>query len=528
VPPQLPLGLVQVLPPVFWIALLTAVFSVVVNLHSSSKLVYLFQLSSLSLIIIGTPVLVETNARQTDSWAHLGAVLQLLQTGLPVPGSARMTWVTDVLQTPGSFLFHAVFVEMVQPPLLPYLRIFPLISSNLFVLGYYAWVHAEPILVRKLTPILLLLSNLWLNFYFGPQSYALMLLPAVLMLVLKISERSFKPKAAAQTLVWAGLSISHLPTTATVLFVMAVERFANKIIEKKRMSLISLSLLALISIVSALLNSPAVVQQYLQSFVQFLYARKAVSQIGALVSRPMQVLSGPNFLVGSAITSFIRVASIVAGTTAALFWVVSAIRNRLYGASETLAWLLVCSLFVVATLATGQEQTPGLIAGYAVSRSLGFLFLLVPLLVTRLIFGASHRNLAIRLMSIVICLVCAISVVTVYYIENAMIVSASDLANVSFLFTNAAHRSGILATANFSPFLSLRPNLDFQVIGSGNPADLAMHVQKGSVIVFDRYSRVGSGSSKNLQWLGTAWGETPRSNRIYDSSWFTDQEVLAI
>ncbi len=513
VSPNLPLGLLQVVPPLFWVSLLAALGSIAINFRSRKTTLFLFQLFALIMVVIGTPVLVEPSARQVDAWAHLAAILQLTHGSLPDPSSTSTNWVNATLQTPGNFLFHATFFEIANPFPYLYMQVFPLISVTIFLFGYYAWVRKETMAIGKLSSVLVLFSNLWINNYLGPQSYALMLIPPTLIVLRTMHERSLSWRAAT-ILIWAGLSISHLPTTLMLLTIVWAQFFILLVTARKFTSLTTLCIMTIIYVGSSFYNAPTVFNQDAIAFSSLLFTRAGRSAVtSGLV--PSHFLSDPIFFLGR----YSRLGTFLLGGVGSVLWILWAMKKRNPGVPLALSWLVVSALFTVLSIGEGGSSVLG---GYLTSRSLGLFFVLVPLLLARLV--TSKSNFALTLVARVLMVLCTVGITALYPVENQKIISVADLANTSFLFGHVGN-ARIFATQNFSPYLTQGQHLDFYRVGfQGISQDVfSARAIGGSVLVSDDYAI--SPPIPNLVNLNK-YVASIGYNRIYDNGTHTDMVVV--
>jgi hypothetical protein len=95
--PEYSFGLFQVLPIWFWIALFFQVAGLLLTLDSKSLILFLVQISFLNLIVLGTAVLVEPNARVNDTWMHAGTLNTIMNSGRIHIQDANAYWYLQYL-----------------------------------------------------------------------------------------------------------------------------------------------------------------------------------------------------------------------------------------------------------------------------------------------------------------------------------------------------------------------------------------------------------------------------------------------
>ncbi|BCL24335.1 glycosyltransferase [Streptomyces tuirus] len=181
------LGLLQVLPKLFWVApaLLTLGFCVAATDRRTSHGCFAAYVLSLIAVIHATPPLLYPELRYAWGWKHVAVVEAMLRHDGTVPGAGGF----DIYnQWPGFFELNAVLVRAIG------------LESPL---GYAAW--AQPIFnLLMLGPLLLLYRSItndrrliwgavWIYYacswvaqdYFAPQAFAFLLFMCVMALVVK-------------------------------------------------------------------------------------------------------------------------------------------------------------------------------------------------------------------------------------------------------------------------------------------------------------------------------------------------------
>jgi hypothetical protein len=488
-------GLFQQLPVFYWIGLLVYVGGVLLLFDNRSQRIFLCQILVLGIMIWGTPVFVENNARITDSWWHLGTAKTILDSGRITVNNAATH---EYLEWPGSFVFSSIVLSVSGLPPELYMRIFPLFSSTIFVLVYYVCVQkiVENKIVQKLSIMALFFLNLWLEFHLSPQAFGLMLFPLMLVSLMKGTTHW----NLIALVLFFSLVISH-PLSPFFMILFSVTTTALSYVQKKKTNLHVVFFLILSWLGWFMFNAT-------QSF------SLTVLQAATSILNFEEVRGTTEALVtarASYVPSLTRLVTIACTMAVALLYIISS-RKQEPARKFTLyvGWILAFFLFFSYDLIFNYSTLQ--------DRAFMFVFLLIPILVAEFAWKLANARIDIRIVAAMLLLLLLPNLLTLYYNERALIVSDSNIKMVLHLNNyfsqgglyvyGSGHLDVIFAFNNSYNYLTLY----YQ--GNKLPVD--------SFIVFDEFTMQTSAArgSSNMRYLFEICSERVGANLLYDSGPF--------
>jgi len=489
------LGLFQILPVSFWLSLALSLLGVWLTIDTSNERLFLIQALMLNLIIWGTPILVEPHVRQPDSWVDLGATKLILDSAhIPPPTDWNIGYLAARTQWPGSFIFGAMLLSVTGIPAEYFLGFASLLSSATFTVGYYSLLRnmLDPIFA-KLGTVSVVFLNLWLNFYYGPQGFVIMLFP---LLLLCANRPTLKFRLLTVLLV-STMIISHVVDVLFLLLVILASLALGTILGVRRQSvrLLALYVLLIAAVVAYNARLP-----YIQIPFQ------------DLLKGPATVPSVQN--IGTGVAQLIRYCAIATTLVIAAVHLAKTRKEKsrlIFYAS----WMGV-SLFLVLLdyRQLGSFQ-------YLSARGLGFLFLIIPVIIASFLqnskfCGPINRRSA-RLCLAVAMLLLVISVSTLYYAENDWIMSDSTLAVAGFL-TNHTGPQSVVGPLRLSTIFLYQTRIQpTPWVQAGVLKATYRDISKFNIIGYDEYTVTSSPRAGVFMALYANFSETHRTNLIYNN-----------
>jgi hypothetical protein len=197
--------------------MILSTLGVLISIGIDKERYFYYSLVVFILIVWNISIFIENYPRTWDSYWHFNTSTVLLNQGSLSEISTGGIY--NYLRWPGSFLHTVSILEVlgiagVQSNLL-FLQYFPLFSS--LASTFFFYIFFKRILeanAAKLSTLVFLLINVYLQFHYSPQAYGLILLPVFLYSL------TFKGRKwiFIQLIVFAGIVVTHLPTTLFIIF----------------------------------------------------------------------------------------------------------------------------------------------------------------------------------------------------------------------------------------------------------------------------------------------------------------------
>jgi hypothetical protein len=493
VAPQYEFGLLQVLPIHFWVGLICYVagFLTIATKIGRNKFLVLFLL--LNSMVVGIPIIVEPNARIQDAWWHLGTAKTIINNG-NIESKQRTPF--TYLEWPGSFLFNAMALIASDAPAPFYIRIFPLVSSSIFLLGYYLFLSqlSDSEIHRRYGAISLLFLDPWLNFHNSPQAFALMLFPLVLLAL----SRSGRKWVAIAMLLYVSIVVSHPVTSIFLILIAAASCVLLKIFRTKennvRTIILFLTLLTSWFVFVAVWN--------FESSLRMVFER---GWFASLTEQSTTLLQTRLVLE----TSSIRLTASLFAFSMTLVSLILHRANRKRFAL-VLGWIAAVSFIMTLDLAVFKT--------YFNDRPFMFLGLLTaPFCIEPFMRKRATKLSQLYVLGVVFVLAANFS--TFYYLENDLLVNNSNVATVEFAIGHRSTRTGLYGD-----------RLDVAYLYEESYSIFSMYyydtkfVPSDSIMVFDFHSLLSKTPnarfSRSMKTLYATYAENPQADSIYSNGLF--------
>ncbi|HYM40899.1 MAG TPA: hypothetical protein VEY12_12295 [Thermoplasmata archaeon] len=209
VPTTAQFGLLQVMPPLYWLGLGLLALSVALAARSKHDLLFVIAGAVLLGMFAATPGLFEPNPPVWDSYIHYAAAEDIIQVGrIPTdPSAYAANW-------PGFYLITAAAGLMGGLPPLDFLGIFPFFSGALTFLALFLFLRAFfPAGVVRPASVLSSALCVWAQYHVSPQGIGL----SLALLVLATAWDTSVPLRIANAVLFIGLVVSHATSAIFVL-----------------------------------------------------------------------------------------------------------------------------------------------------------------------------------------------------------------------------------------------------------------------------------------------------------------------
>ena len=215
IPTTAQLGLLQVLPPLYWLGLGLLALSLSLAARSDSDLLFVTAGAVLLGIFAATPGLFEPNPPVWDSYFHYASAEGIMRVGrIPnTPSAYAANW-------PGFFLITAFAGLIGGLPPFQFLGIFPLFSGAFTFLALFVFLRSFfPAGLVRPAAILSSVLCVWAQYHVSPQGIGL----AMALLVLATAWDKRVPLRAANAVLFLGLVVVHATSAIFVLAFFGVD-----------------------------------------------------------------------------------------------------------------------------------------------------------------------------------------------------------------------------------------------------------------------------------------------------------------
>ena len=206
IPLDAQLGLLQLLPPVYWAGIALVGLSLGLSARGESDALFVLAGAVFVAVLAGTPILFEPNPPVWDAYIHFAGAEFIIRTGhLPTdPTQYAANW-------PGLFLVVAFQNLLGSLTPLQYIGLFPFFSGAITFVALFLFFRSffSSGLARSASIVSMLL-DVWAQYWVSPQGVGL----ALALLVLATAWDRRIPLRATSALLFLGLVVSH--TTSTI------------------------------------------------------------------------------------------------------------------------------------------------------------------------------------------------------------------------------------------------------------------------------------------------------------------------
>lgn len=214
IPTTYQLGLIQILPPLFWVGFALCLFSLLEGVHRDTERLFFVKALLLSILIWNITTLVLQYPYAPGSYMHIFEASPIILTG-HVPAASEALWLfrSYPASFPGYFILLTSLFEVTDVTLLGFATYYPLFSSAVTFLAI--WLFFKTFLPSKnyrWALLIAMLANVYFQLQVSPQSAGLF---AGLLLLVALENADWQWRVTA-TLLFAYVTISH-PTTAFII-----------------------------------------------------------------------------------------------------------------------------------------------------------------------------------------------------------------------------------------------------------------------------------------------------------------------
>ena len=164
--PKTPFGLFGIVPLEYWLGISIILFSMVLGIRNHNEHLFFLQALLMFISIWGAPSFFETYPSIWDSYTHFQTVDNMIRTGV-----TNLSIDSYGFNYPGFFVLTGHYVLLGNPPILSYLRFYPIFASAMTLLSLYLLVRCYvPGLHYRFALIICILVNVWIQVHFSPQS----------------------------------------------------------------------------------------------------------------------------------------------------------------------------------------------------------------------------------------------------------------------------------------------------------------------------------------------------------------------
>lgn len=219
IPTTYQFGLIQVLPPLFWVGFALCLFSLFEGIKRDTEKVFFIKALLMAMLIWNITTLVLQYPYAPGSYMHIFEATPIMLTGHVPPSSEALPWVFREYPAsfPGYFILLSSIFQITDIAPLEFARYYPLFSSAATFLAI--WLFFKTFLPSKnyrCALLIAVLANVYFQFQVSPQSAGLF---AGLLILVALEKADWRWKVAA-TLLFAYVTISH-PTTAFIVLAAA-------------------------------------------------------------------------------------------------------------------------------------------------------------------------------------------------------------------------------------------------------------------------------------------------------------------
>jgi hypothetical protein len=508
--PENQFGLLQIVPPAYWLGLSLIVLSILLGIRNGNENLFFVQALLLFVSIWGASSFFEPYPSIPDTYIHYQTVESIIRTG-----STEVGIYTYGSNYPGFFLLTAHYTLLGNPSVLTFLRFYPIFAAALTLLALCLFVRCyAPRLHYRYALLICVLANVWIQVHFSPQSLGF----AAGILVFVFLEREGLEWLLAAVAVFSFIVVSHPTTVIFLIGAMVLREAALRTYRllKRRAPL--------------KIERPWPISIFLLIWVSWLFTG-AMSYSDLLADTLSQRFGDIALLPGAAAET------ISLRTGGNLFPIPPLIRTATIGALVVLSFLSIL-FFIVKRKKVDQRLPANVLALFALPFIVvpldivlfngqfydrGFLFLVLggSIIATLLIMGAMKGVLRALIAASVIIMVGA-SMTTTYYEESLYVMSGESLSASDFLDSHIANSSFVLGgiypehvwgDSPPSEFLKLKLATMYpQTYGN-----VSSRLSSASALVFDRSSELWHRQYAIMGIYKYYLKETANLTRVYDS-----------
>ncbi|MGD0057098.1 MAG: hypothetical protein ABSB83_04485 [Methanomassiliicoccales archaeon] len=509
VPPQTVFGLFGLVPLSFWLGIALIMLSMLLGIRSKNEHLFFLQALLLFVSIWGAPSFFERFPSVWDSYGHYQSVESVMRYGISGAGTTSYQF-----SYPGFFILSASYSSLGSPPVLLFLRFYPIFSSTLTLLALYLFTRTYIAGVDyRFALVVSMLADVWIQVHFSPESLGL----AMGLLVFVFLEKDGLEWLLAAISAFAYVVISH-PTT--VLFVLGAIAIKEIIVRTTRLRRkwsyqrlekpwpISIFLLMWIS----WLFTGAITLFTLQAG-QIYSHLSFISNIPEALGGTVQQRAAENIFATSPQIRLFLLGSLVllAGSSLA-YYIFTRRRRDLALPANTIA------LFILPIIVVPLDLV--LLGGQIYDRGILYLILGASMIITLVIVSRS-RGILRRIIAVGVLIVVFLGMTTTFYQETLYVTSEESLKATEFLQSGMISDS-VVVGGMIPPYIwGEHPSETFSRLGFTSSYPLTLVNLTGGVVpgalVFDRTSELWSAQYGYSYVYDFYINDALNYSKVYDS-----------
>jgi hypothetical protein len=217
---NLELGLIQVLPPVFWVGFAMCLTAAVRAMNRGSEGAFLATSCLLFVLIWSIPVFALENPYYGDAYIHSLGAQSIIELGhIPLPNDLPALDLTYARNMPGYFMTLASLVMVSGFDWWPVMKFYPILSSAITFVGAAVFLRRVAGAKYRFALVLIVLGDVYFQFHVSPQSFGFFI---ALLIFLTMEHHEDGRWRILSVLLFSGLVISHPTSTFIVLAVVGL------------------------------------------------------------------------------------------------------------------------------------------------------------------------------------------------------------------------------------------------------------------------------------------------------------------
>lgn len=240
-------GLLSQIHGFFYLSIILVLISSILELNNNNELSFVFNLLILSIILWGTPYIVEEYPRMWDAWG-VGFLVNYVKESNVIDFSLASHPEYRYLEFPGSFIFFAIILLLTNIKLFYFMNLYPPIFAIpiTFLLTYVmAKLLTKNFKIAGYFSLIFLLLNMYFHFHLSPESLSLILFYTFLIIYILNEPYRRVEYELTYVLVLLTIILTH-PTNAVILIMLLFLNTAIYYLYHQRIINIKLLLLSIV------------------------------------------------------------------------------------------------------------------------------------------------------------------------------------------------------------------------------------------------------------------------------------------
>lgn len=240
IPATYEFGLIQILPPLFWVGFAICLLSLLEGINRDSERVFFIKSLLLSMLIWNIPMLLLKNIYYWDSYSHIFEATPIMLSGHIPFASETLPHLFNYypVSFPGYHILLTSIFQVANIDPLEFAKYYPLFSSAVTFLAIWLFFKTFlPATNYRWALLIAMLANVYMQFHVSPQSAGLVC--GILTLV-ALEKADFRWRAIA-VLLFAYIIVSHPTTAFIVLSAAGLAWFLRVLLIRDRKLLLELA-----------------------------------------------------------------------------------------------------------------------------------------------------------------------------------------------------------------------------------------------------------------------------------------------